>query len=149
MSNFNSRPTQAYLAAVDALKKIPLEARKAALADATAEKMRDLADKQLGKPLRGKKTWRKLIGESGKDDDELPGDDHVELRQGKVLSYVSHPYQLEFSDLKDIMGLCMANGLEVRIDAKSWYYPGATIRVTYTARKHAPPKKPLPPLRLV
>lgn len=134
MSPFNSHPTREYLQAVEALRKIPLEERSSAFADATAADMREIADKQLGKPISGRKSWRRLLDEKDGDSDKLPGDDHVELRRAEALTYVSQPYHLNFDELKELMSVCMAHGLEAQIDARSWCYPSGTIRVSYTKR---------------
>jgi len=131
MTEFNGRPSRAYLAAVDALKRLSLDDRNRAYADSSAADLRALAVRQGGQKLSGKKSWRRLLGKSAQFRDSLPGDDHVELRRGANLTYISHPYGLAFGDLKEIVEACEANGLEAHIDARSWYFPGSTLRVTY------------------
>jgi hypothetical protein len=135
MSEFNSRPSKGYLDVVSALRRLPLAERSRAYAEATADDLKELALQQLGPTLRGKKSWRRILGKRAIDGDELPGDDHVEIRQGKSLAYISHPYNLSYVDLKRMISKCEENGLEVHIDAKSWYFPGASMRVTYKAAK--------------
>jgi hypothetical protein len=133
ISGFNSRPSKQYLDAVEALRRLPLVERSRAYADATADDMKELASNQLGPVVRGKKSWRRILGERAKDGDELPGDDHVEVRHGKSTLYISHPYDLRYADLKKIVAKCEESGLEAHIDGKSWYFPGTSIRVTYKA----------------
>jgi hypothetical protein len=131
MSQFNSNPSRKYLAAVEALKRIPFDERDRAYADATADDWKRLADEQGGPKPKGKTSWRRLLGKPAQVADRLPGDDHIELRQGKELTYISQPYHLNFEQLCEIVSACAANGLKASIDARSWYFPGAAIRVTY------------------
>ena len=60
----------------------------------------------------------------------VPGDDHVEYweRDGSRFR-ISHPYGLGWHDLRELVRFCEANGLRVSIDARSWYYHGATLLV--------------------
>jgi hypothetical protein len=139
MTEFRHQPSATYVAAVNALMKLPLDERTRAYADAAAPDLRKIADEQGGKKLSGRKSWRRLLGQKARDGDGLPGDDHVEVREGKGgLIYTSHPYALSFENLKEIVSHCIANGLEVNISSRSWYFPGATIQVTYTTRNDGP-----------
>lgn len=133
-SNFNSRPSREYLTAVEALRKVPINERDRAFADATAADLEALASEHVGKKMSGRKSWRRMLGEKGKETDVLPGDDHVELRQSETVTYISHPYKLKLDQLREIVRVCDENKLDVLIDAKSWYFPGAAIRVTYRPR---------------
>jgi hypothetical protein len=131
MTDFFHKPSKAYLDAVDALKRLPLEERGRAYADASFDDWQAIAEKLYGKRTSGKKSWRRLTGVRGDISDKLPGDDHIELRVGKSLSYISQPYQLNLNQLREIVEICNANKLDVSIDARSWYFPGSTICVTY------------------
>ena len=92
MSRFNSSPSDAYRSAVTALKALPFEERHRAYADATAEELEQSATEQLGKPTRGKRSWRRVVGGAGRSGDQMPADDHTELRsKDGVSTYVSQP----------------------------------------------------------
>ncbi len=131
MYEFTSQPTPEFIAAVEALKKLAWDDRSRAFAEATSPDLRDQATKAYGKPVKRNKSWKRLIGKRPGIDDHLPGDDHVELRVGKNMTYASHPYQLHLDQLRDIVQVCDENGLDITIDTKSWYFPSATLRVTY------------------
>lgn len=99
--------------------------------------MRAQQVEQYGKPTTGRVSWRRLLGEQGKaGDGHLPGDDHVQLliKDGEM-TYFSHPYGLMLESMREIVRVADENGLDVEIDAHSWYYPGSTIRVAYAKRK--------------
>lgn len=137
MPNYRvSNPSPAYIAAVKALKSLPLGERSRAFADAEADDLKDAMGERLGKETTGRKSWRRLIAQTGKPGDRLPGDDHVELwvKDG-LITYVSHPYGLTLGALKEIVSLCEEHGLEISIHAGSWYFPGNTIVAEYTKAK--------------
>ncbi len=115
--------TAAVDAAIVALRRLPERLRGQVYAEAVASDMKRAFAKRLGKPTTGDKSWRRLIGKRSKGDpreDRLPADDHVELWVGKEVTYVSHPYHLTLSELREIVRICDENGLEMSIDASSW-----------------------------
>ena len=124
-------PSPEYTAAVEALKRLSLQKRLDAFAESAADELGAIADEKVGKPLAGRRSWKRLLGKRGEADDQMPGGDHVELREGDVITYTSHPYQLDLATLREMVRRCDENGLEVRIDTMSWYFPGQTLRVTY------------------
>ena len=132
-TRFNANPSPAYIAAVKALKALPLNERGAAFADAEADDLKAAMSQRLGKESTGRKSWRRLVGKQGEPGDQLPGDDHVGLwvNDGE-LTYISQPYGLTLDKLKEIVAVCEESGLKVTIGGGSWYYPGSTIVVEYT-----------------
>lgn len=58
------------------------------------------------------------------------------LKDGKPYSYVTQPYGLSLSDLKQIVSYCDEHGLDVFVDAGlSWHYPGTTVAVEFTRKQ--------------
>ena len=142
MSRFNRHPSNDYVAAVAALKKLPLDDRRRAFSESAADEMQAAAEGRFGQRVKGGESWKRLIGKRTDFDDHLPGDDHRELRraQNGDLTYFSHPYSLGFSTLSDIVAHCKTHGLEIEVNANSWHAPGDTLRVRYWKPKS--PRKP-------
>ena len=133
MSGFNSKPTPAFTAAVAALQQLDWDNQGRAFAEASSIHMRQRNARQFGEKADGKTSWKRLIGQRGKDGDKLPGDDNIELRsKDGVLTYTSQPYQLSMRDLREILAICDEYDLEVNIDASGWYFTGRTLRVSYS-----------------
>lgn len=129
-----SRPTRKYLDAVAALRSLPLDERGRAYAEATEDELTALATKSFGKIRKGRE-WQRVAGIKPDLKTELPADDHGELRTGKHLTYTSQPYDLGLAEMREIVRLCDELGLTVEVDARSWYFPGGTIRMTYRKRR--------------
>ena len=132
---FNSTDrTPDYEAAVAALKRLPIKQREQAYGEALADDLRASHARRLGDCRRQPKTWRILVGKRPAElDNRLPGDDHIELwHSDRVLTYVSHPYELDLEKLRAIVVACERYGLEASVHGDSWYYPGRTFRVEYT-----------------
>jgi hypothetical protein len=136
-SGFKGNPSREFIAAVEALKRLTLDNRRRAYAEAASAEIEEMATRHYGDKAAGRASWRRLLGEQPQDGDKLPGDDHIELRKGRELTYISHPYRLAFDDLREIVAICTERGLEANIDALSWYFPGLALRVTYERTKSA------------
>lgn len=134
-SPFQSRPTPEYLAAVVALNELDWDNKTRAFAEASRPDLEQQAAAEAGRAIKIK-SWRRLLGQKPREGDQLPGDDHVDLRMENKPVYASHPYQLEMDQLREIVRLCDENGLDVQIDARSWYFPSRTIRFSYRARSN-------------
>lgn len=139
MSRFNSQErTPEYAHAVEALRALPHGWRSRALAEADSEDLKAAFAARLGTPTKGRKSWRRLLGERGGPDDELPADDHVELWvKGNEVTYVSHPYDLTLEKVRAIVQACDEHGLDATFSGVSWYFPGHTLRVEYKKRAGA------------
>jgi hypothetical protein len=133
---FQSHRTPDYDAAVNALKKLDWDSKTRAFAEASQPYLGAEATKTFGRSARNR-SWRPIVGQKPADGgDGLPGDDHAELRMGENPVYVSHPYHLSLDQLREIVKVCDEHGLEVEIDTRSWYFPGRTLRVSYSARSN-------------
>jgi hypothetical protein len=120
--------------AVAALKRLPLGDQYSAFREAVSNEMKRQADIKFGIKCAGMKSWRKLTDTKAEWGEELPGDDHTELRKGNVLTYISQPYQLYLKHMREIVRICDDQNLEFMISANSWYSPASTISIIY-ARK--------------
>ncbi len=138
VSQFNTRPTPEYRSLVSHLQRFPLTEQNQAFAEAHSSGLREAVSSWLGKKVRGIKSWQRLFGHSPQADDGIPGDDHVELWSGDDgLSYVSHPYNLSYETVCEMVRFANQNGLEFNLSGTSWYYPGKTLRVVW--RRRDPP----------
>jgi hypothetical protein len=135
-SNFNFRPSPAFKRAVEALKQLSAEERTEAYATAVVDAMHARADERYG-PVSGKRAWQRIAQIEVDENHPLPADDHGEVRQGRHLTYTSQPYDLTLGHMREIVRLCDVNDMTVRVDARSWYYPGGTLRMTYWKRRAA------------
>ena len=145
MSRFMDKRSPAYAAAVEALLKLPLDHRSRAFADAAAPEMERNADRCSRRVTTGTRSWRRLLGQRGRWDDALPGDDHADLRLGAEPTYVSHPYQLDLDTLRAMVATCDAEGLTCLIHPWSSYFPSRTLAVEW--RKAVPSIQVAPPPR--
>jgi hypothetical protein len=61
------------------------------------------------------------------------GLDHSVLwqQQGKLLYLTSEPYYVMKEQLRHLIALCDAHGIDFQIDAESCYYPGHAIRILF------------------
>lgn len=138
MTNFSRKPSPAFRAALEALSRLSIEERHEAFAQAQADDLKAVHASHLGKATKGKGQWKRLIGGKPNPDqtDQLPADDHTELwNKDGTVSYVSHPYDLRLDDLRAIVEACDEHGLTCHVDARSWYYPGGTIRLLWELAK--------------
>jgi hypothetical protein len=141
LTQFNSKPSPAYLAAVDALSKLDSDERRMAYADASAETNRKQWIERHGVKESSRFCgWRRLMGERGGVGDDwldlnqrsLPGNDHGLLfnKNGKPEVYTFQPYGLGWETLKALIATCEANGLEAKIDTwPAWHFPGSILFV--------------------
>lgn len=136
VSRFNSRPSRRYQEVVAHLRSLDTGEQNQAFAEAHAAGLRSAVATWLGKQAGGIKSWKRLFGCSPKADDGLPGDDHVELwSSDEGMRYVSHPYDLDFETLKEMVHVADEHGLEFSVSGTSWYYPGRTMRVLWRPKR--------------
>lgn len=69
------------------------------------------------------------------DGTPVAADDHVSMwrspRDGCPIRFVSQPYQISLSEMRQIVSRCDQLGLEAMVSASSWYFPGTTVRIDY------------------
>lgn len=74
---------------------------------------------------------------------KLPGQDHTwyyrnsgpdKYYKGEEVFCVTNPYHLHLNELKSMVKVCEEQNLEVCIDGASPYFPGSTVRVTYSSK---------------
>jgi hypothetical protein len=137
-SRFNTRPDEHYKSVVAHLHTLSASDQTPAYAEAHADALKAAVAKWLGRQVRGIKSWRRLFGHSPATDDGLPGDDHVELWSGETgMRYVSHPYDLDFETVGEMLKFAQENNLEFSLSGSSWYYPGRTLRVIWQRRNRS------------
>jgi hypothetical protein len=133
--SFKDNPSPDYINAVSALKKLGLDDKTRAFADAAKADLERQITQHAGRPVKVV-SWRRLLDQEPRTDDSLPADDHVDLRLQKERIYTSHPYHLRMEDLRQIVKICDENEIDAEIDARSWYFPGGTVRVSYRPRRN-------------
>lgn len=139
---FTSRPSQQYLKAVDELLILLHQEGGDSVNRAFAEistESRLKSWKQKYKFSSGHPCLNRLQGKRCDGMNPLscrpPGADHTSLlfQLGKPVSFISQPYGLGWSTLKELVELCSKRGLEASIDAStSWHFPGRTLLVDIT-----------------
>lgn len=57
------------------------------------------------------------------------------LKDGKPYRYVTQPYKLEISSMRELVDYCDRNSLSVRVNAfQSWHFPGNSLMVELKKR---------------
>ena len=140
--------TPAYLSAVAALKALPADLRERAVAEASADDLRDawIKSRRVRKAPPGTNYWGRLVGKTQSEqgrigrNERLPGDDHTSLwlEGDEPVIYVSQPYQLSFEELRNIVQACSDNALSVQVSSRpSWHFPGRVLMLEYTRAPEA------------
>jgi hypothetical protein len=136
--NIVKRDHPAVLAALRALSAVPEE-----LQGRTAAEFLAHVKGKRKKPLGVRASRRALKDLFGEPRDALnfrryiPACDHEDIREGHDGQpvFVSQPYVMDLTDLREIVSFCEKHDLKVRIDGNSPHYPGQTVRVEYRKRE--------------
>jgi hypothetical protein len=126
-----------YWAVVEAIRACPKNIVGSAIAHVYADVLEEFARERFGKLQQpGPISVQSFTGKYPRDVNpylNFVRDDHSELRKkdGKK-TYISQPYGLSLRDLEDLVAQCHRFGMDVQIDARSWYFPHWTLCVIFT-----------------
>lgn len=93
---------------------------------------RDRQKKYFGSRDGKKPVWLSKLDKRYDHDLEIPCEDHRRYLDNMV---ILEPYDVDISEIKDLVKFCDENGLYFIIDGNSAHLPGRTFRITITKIK--------------